>query len=74
MIRRVVECETCKEQVDIPPELDFSRPSAWVIPESWFTLVEGNPQTNVPWHFCSLSHLCQWSSNRLNSKSKEDEI
>lgn len=70
MVRRVVQCETCKKQIDIP-DFDHLRPYGWVLPEDWFTLVEGNPQTKTGWHFCSLSHLYQWASNKLDEEGNK---
>lgn len=72
MIRRVMQCETCGKQVDLPLEIGVS--SYYKdMPETWLALVEGNPQASIPWHFCSVSHLYQWSSNRLNSASTAEQ-
>ena len=71
MIRRVLECETCKAQVDIP-EFDYAHPYAR-IPETWFTLVEGNPQANAAWHFCSEQCLHGWLLQRFASATGGDK-
>jgi len=67
MIRRVMQCELCKKQVDLPVDIHMSS-YYQDMPETWLTLCEGNPQVNTPWHFCSVSHLYQWSSNKLNKE------
>lgn len=67
MIRRVMQCETCGKQVDLRLEINASS-YYQDMPETWLTLVEGNPQMNDARHFCSLSHLYQWSANRLEEE------
>lgn len=70
MIRRIMQCETCGKQVDLPLDISLSQ-YYHGMPDSWLTLVEGNPQEHTALHFCSLSHVYQWASNRLReSESK----
>ncbi|MGH2478066.1 MAG: hypothetical protein ACRDHW_00205 [Ktedonobacteraceae bacterium] len=70
MIRRVIECETCKKQIDLPMGIDALN-FYQSVPETWLTLVEGNPQTHEAQHFCSASHLYQWFMALLNKNSGE---
>lgn len=63
MIRHVIECDTCKKQVDIVQ--GHLRPDSPRVPETWLMLVEGDLYGSEPLHFCSLSHLYRWSSDRL---------
>lgn len=71
MIRRVMQCETCGKQVDLHVNIDVSHYYG-DMPATWFTLVAGNPQTNTPWHFCSISCLDQWCLMRLSTKKASE--
>lgn len=56
-------CDLCDK---IVPVAGLSRDGDYP-PGGWFLLIP-SPYTGNDLHFCSLSHLYQWASNRLNEE------
>lgn len=50
MIVTRVKCEVCDNGFPIRSQ---QYPYEWDVPDTWLTLIQGNPQHNTGLHFCS---------------------
>lgn len=73
MVFTALQCEICESMLKFPV---ISAMRDRKMPEGWYTLYQGDFQSNDPWHFCSETCLNTWTTTRAISKDmkvKEQE-